>query len=437
MALCFYNNKMHNTLPKDKVYWYTKKQPKIEKLGQDLKADIAIIGGGMTGLSAAQAFIKKGFKVVLLEKDFCGAGASGKSSGFITPDSEFGLSEFINRFGKEGAKKLWDFGNFGVEFIRNNIIKNRIKCDYIAQDAFFAANKKAHIGLIKEEYKARKELGYKVKIYSNENFQEVLGTKEYYAGVRYYDTFVMNSYLYCQGMKDALKPQIRLFENTGVKKIKNNMLETFKGHKINTNKILVCADRFIPDLKPKDRDFYHVQTYLLVSAPLSRSEMEKIFPEKQMMVWDSDLSYKYFRPIGGNRLLIGGGNIISLYYWNEIHNYSGMFNSLDSYFRKKFPGVNARWEYMWPGMIGISKDFLPIVTQDKNMPNVYYAGAAAGLPWCAAIGNYLSDIIIRNSSEYDKYLSPSRKFPPVSMLQPILRKMATFALSHGYVEFVE
>ena len=93
-----------NSFPKDEVYWYAAKKPEIEKLKRNLTTDVAVVGGGMTGLSAAQSFADKGFKVVLLEKDFCGAGASGKSSGFITPDSEFGLSEFIARFGKEDAK---------------------------------------------------------------------------------------------------------------------------------------------------------------------------------------------------------------------------------------------------------------------------------------------------------------------------------------------
>lgn len=423
--------------PKDVVYWYTKKKPKIQQLNRDLKVDIAIIGGGMTGLSAAQAFLKKGFKVALVEKDFCGAGATGKSSGFITPDSEFGLSEFIRRFGKEGAKKLWDFGNLGVEFIRNNIVKNNIECDYLVQDAFFVANNKKSIKSIEEEYKARKYLGYKTNLYYKNNLNSVLCTNNYEAGVRYYNTFVINGYLYCQNMKSVLEnSRLRIFEKTPVNKISNNILHTTNGIKINANKMIVCTDRFIPQLKDNDKEVYNVQTYLMISEPLSNKLMKYIFPEKQMMVWDSDLNYKYFRPIGGNRLLMGGGDIISLYYWKEIHNNTKIYKKLSSYFKKKFPNIKIKWECMWPGMLGISKDFLPIVAQDKNMSNVYYAGAAAGLPWCAAIGNYICDKITNNRSNLDKYLSPSRKFPPVSLLQPVLRKMPTFALSHGYVKFV-
>ncbi len=423
--------------PKDVVYWYTKKKPKIQQLNRDLKTDIAIIGGGMTGLSAAQAFIKKGFKVVLLEKDFCAAGATGKSSGFITPDSEFGLSEFIKRFDKEGAKKLWDFGNFGVEFIRKNIKKNNIECDYLIQDAFFVANNKKSIKSVEEEYKTRKDLGYKTKIYYKNALNNVLSTNNYDAGVRYYNTFAINGYLYCQGMKSILKSLgLRIFEKASIKEMSNNFLHAENSHKIKFDNAIVCTDRFIPQLKENDKDVYHVQTYLMVSETLSNKQMKDIFPEKQMMVWDSDLNYKYFRPIGGNRLLIGGGDVISLYYWNEIHNNTKIYTKLSGYFKKKFPNIKIKWEYMWPGMLGISKDFLPIVAQDSKMNDVYYTGAAAGLPWCAAIGNYVYDKITNKRSEFDKYLFPSRKFPPVSLLQPILRKMPTFALSHGYIKFV-
>jgi gamma-glutamylputrescine oxidase len=238
-------------------------------------------------------------------------------------------------------------------------------------------------------------------------------------------------------MRNSLKSAgVKIFEKVNIKKISANMLETNNGNKINANKVVICADRFIPNLRNKDKDIYQVQTYLMVSKPLSNKQMKDIFPEKQMMVWDSDLNYKYFRPIGGNRLLMGGGDIISLYNKNETHNNKKVFRKLAKYFNKKFTAIKIKWEYMWPGMLGISKDFLPVVAQDNKTSNVYYAGAAAGLPWCAAIANYLCDKITSNRNELDRYLLPTRKFPPVGILQPILRKKLTFALSHGYVKFV-
>jgi gamma-glutamylputrescine oxidase len=425
-----------NLLPKDRIYWNLFKKPGISPLKKDLRVDIAIIGGGIAGLSAAQSFEGKGFKVALLEKNFCGAGASGKSSGFITPDSEFGLSEFIARFGKNGAKRLWDFGNFGVELIRKNIRKKRISCDFIEQDALFVSNSQKEVKSTEEEYGARKRLGYESKLYYN--VKNILGTSGYYSAARFFNTFVINSYLYCQGLRNVLKSSgAMIFERTSAKKINDGIIETGSGNKVRAKSIIVCTDRFTPELRRKDRDFYHVQTYLMASRPLGYTAMKTIFPEKQMMVWDSDLNYKYFRPIGGNRLLIGGGDVISLYNNKEIHNNKKIFRKLSDYFGKKFPNVKVRWEYMWPGMLGISKDFLPIIANDEKMPNVHYAGAGAGLPWSAAIGSYLCDKIANGRDDYDEFFSYKRNFTPVDMLQPILSKKLAFALSHGYVKFVD
>lgn len=67
--------------PKNEVYWYTLAKPEIKPLTEDIEVDILIVGGGMAGLTAANNFIGKGLKVAVIEKDFCGGGASGKSSG--------------------------------------------------------------------------------------------------------------------------------------------------------------------------------------------------------------------------------------------------------------------------------------------------------------------------------------------------------------------
>jgi gamma-glutamylputrescine oxidase len=93
--------------PQDENFWYLARQ-EIGPLRNNLEADVVVIGGGMAGITAAQAFAQKGKKVVLLEAYFCGAGASGKSSGFITPNGEIGLSEFVRRYGVEGGLAIWN-----------------------------------------------------------------------------------------------------------------------------------------------------------------------------------------------------------------------------------------------------------------------------------------------------------------------------------------
>src|SRR3989344_3117423 len=138
------------------VYWYNKKQPsKAQALSEDLACDVAIIGGGMTGLMCAQRLQELGIQAVVLEKDFCGAGASGKTSGFITPDSEIELSSLVENYGPKEAKRIWEFVVSGVDAIRKNSEQHAIRCDYEVQASLFVATNKRGFEHVQEEHAAR------------------------------------------------------------------------------------------------------------------------------------------------------------------------------------------------------------------------------------------------------------------------------------------
>jgi len=94
--------------PSPRVYWYeqgTRPTRELPPLNGDRKTEIVVVGGGVAGLACAQALSEQGRKVLLLERDACGSGASGRSSGFITPDSEMELSDLVRRRGPESAKR--------------------------------------------------------------------------------------------------------------------------------------------------------------------------------------------------------------------------------------------------------------------------------------------------------------------------------------------
>jgi gamma-glutamylputrescine oxidase len=81
-------------------WWFTtllvKQFKDCPPLNQDIKCDVLIVGGGFSGVSAAAEFVRKGHKVVLLEKNILG-GCSGRSAGFLTPDSELELNQLVRR----------------------------------------------------------------------------------------------------------------------------------------------------------------------------------------------------------------------------------------------------------------------------------------------------------------------------------------------------
>src|SRR4029079_4960862 len=120
--------------------------------------------------------------------------------------------------------------------------------------------------------------------------------------------------------------------------------------------IIVCTDRFEPALSQSLWDkIYHVQTFLMLSTPLSDAQVKSIFPDKPFMVWATDMIYNYSRLTGDKRLMVGGSDLFYT-YMNESHNNVRVTKKLIGYAHKHFPLANLEFEYIWPGIVGISKD---------------------------------------------------------------------------------
>lgn len=416
--------------PLDQVLWYINR-PLCKPATKSVKVDVLVVGGGMAGLSAAQTFHEKGLSVALIEKNYCGAGASGRSSGFITPDSEFSLHNLLEFYGPDQGKNLWEFAVSGVELIHSNIKKYAISCDYQEQDTLvLATSKKSLQNSIEKEYKARADLQYQSNLYSQETLPTIIGSSKYYGGIRYPNTFGICAYQYCQAMKHILLNQgVQIFEDCPATEIISHEVKTPSMH-FKAEKIVLCIDRFIRDFGKLLSSVYHVQTFLMMSAPLTIEQTKLLFPEQRMMAWDTDLIYNYFRLDGDNRLMLGGARLLSTYASCEEHKTARVQKKLMNYCKEKFPHIPLHFNYIWPGIIGITKDIMPVAGFDKDNTHIYYVTGAAGLPWAAALGVYSAESMIDKRTDLDDVFSPYRHFTLGSTAQKVLGTKLTFALSN-------
>ena len=426
-------------IPKDEVYWFTLKPAlapvEARTLMPNLSTSVVIIGGGMAGLMCAQRLRESQVDCIILEDKFCGSGATGKSSGFITPDSELGLRDLLTSVGSQEAKRLWDFASGGVRAIEETILRHGIACDHQAQDSLFVASSARKAEVIKAEHRAHQRLGYPSELYSSDALPAVLGSRSYRGAVRTPDTFGICAYLYCQALKDALASGgMRIYERTPAKHIEEGRVQT-DHFVIEADKVIVCTDRFLPELGIIPNEIYHAQTFLAVSRPLVESDVARLFPGKPLMVWDTDLIYQYYRLIGGRRLLLGASSLVQTYCPREKHDPRSILSKMEAYLEKVFPDLNVELEYLWPGMIGVSKDFLPLAGKHPQFKNTYFMGGAAGLPWAAALGYYMADKLVEGRDDLDSRFTPNRPFPIGRGIQAALRKPISFALSHGVKKY--
>lgn len=412
----------------DAVFWQMTRDA-IMPCDKDFETEVAIVGGGIAGLSAAQEAVRNGKRVALFEQSFCGSGATGKSSGFVVSNAELSFTDFVKRYDQSTAHAIWDFINRGVQDIAYNITQHRFECDYVSQDAIVLATRMHDLKKLQKEGQDLAKIGYSATFYDRATLPYHIGSERFFGGMVYHDTLSMNAYRYCQELKRHLQSLgVLIFEETRVLKIENDMVITSRA-KIQAQHIIVCVDRFFPQLDMLNQDVYHAQTYVMVSKQLREEQINNIFPQKSYMAWDTELIYNYFRLTSDHRLLLGGGDIFTTYL-NEKHHYHRIVKKLTNYIHRVFPKLEIEFEYMWPGLIGLSKDIGPIAGRDKKHSHIYYVAAATGLSIAAALGRYSIEHLCNGRTDLDHCFNPYRRFPISGTLQTILGTKLSFALSN-------
>ncbi len=267
--------------PQDQVFWYLKRKKEFP-CRENITTDVAIIGGGMAGLSAAQAFAKKGKKVTLLEQYYCGSGASGKSSGFITPNAELSFTDFSKKFNPDVANTIWNFISDGVKLIQDNIEQYTFECDYKPQDTLMLATSKSGFKNFEEEYKNLSKYNYEVDLHSAKETRNLINAEINHGSFVYKNTFGIDAYAYCQELKNQLqKDEITIYEETPVLEINEHELHTPHAT-ITADYIIVCVDRFAPQINVLQDDVYHVQTFVMMSQELTDEEIKTNFPSENI-----------------------------------------------------------------------------------------------------------------------------------------------------------
>src|SRR5687768_12403470 len=174
-------------------------------LTKAIKCDVLIVGGGFSGVSAAAEFLRKGLSVVLIEKNIIGGSSSGRSAGFLTPDSELELHQLVRRYGTKSAAEIWEAPCRGIERIVAAIKSFDVECGLLKQDSLFLGLGSSGISAVAAELERRQSVGFTdQRTYDSGQLPTVLGAQGYTAGIRYGGTYGINPLRCLQGLKDVL-----------------------------------------------------------------------------------------------------------------------------------------------------------------------------------------------------------------------------------------
>lgn len=342
------------------------------------RADVVVVGGGFTGLSAALALAKKGAQVVLLEAERVGNAASGRNGGHVNNGFAQDYAAMCARLGTERANLLYRSFDAGVDTVERIIGEEGIDCDFRRTGKLKLAAKPAHYDkLARSQELLAREVDPDTHMVSKAALSEELGSDAYYGGLVFGKSAGMHMGKFVQGLASAAaRKGVRIHENTPLTALRR----TSQGHEVETpgarvqarQVLLATGTSAVGPLAWFRRRIVPVGAYIIVTEQLPQDVLDRILPRRRNATNTRNL-VNFFRVTPDNRLLFGGRARFAA-PGPESDKKSGEILRRDMV--ATFPYLsNVRIDYCWGGLVDMTRDRLP---RAGERDGVYYSMGYSG-----------------------------------------------------------
>ena len=379
------------------------------KLGGDLIADVAIVGGGITGISTALHLAERGFSVVLLEAgDAIGWGASGRNGGQALPGFSASQTKIKSLMGAAAAKRLWDMSVEAVDLLHSQIQRFGIPCDPVT-GYLHAAIKPRHLRELQEAQEELAELGAPVgRILQGEELRARLASPRYIAALEDKIAGHIHPLNYTLGLARAAQAAgAKLFTSARVDNVaqgKTLKLRTARGT-VSASFLLVAGGAYLGGLMaPLAGYIMPVGTYIIATEP--RADAATLIPGNEAVA-DQNFVLDYFRRSADDRILFGGRVSYSTLPPPSLE------ASMLARARRVFPQLHdAQVEYLWGGNVDISRNRAPHF--GRLAENILFAQGFSGhgVALTGLAGKLAADAIAGKAERFDTFAAiPHTRFP--------------------------
>jgi glycine/D-amino acid oxidase-like deaminating enzyme/nitrite reductase/ring-hydroxylating ferredoxin subunit len=373
-------------------------------LKNTVKADVCIVGGGITGVTAAYLLTKAGKKVVLLERDMIGGGETAYTTAFITYIFDEYLHDIVRHVGEGTARIVWESGKRAIDLIEEIVTKEKIDCEFKRVPAYVYTNtKKDKEKYLDKEVEIGKRLGFDISLFESKE----LGFKNT-GGMKICCQAKFQPLQYIQSlMKIAETNGAEVYEQTEVRDWEN------KGERVEvrTDKGTVEASYVLFATHAPINSAMNVQLKL---TPYQTYVIEGELPKNTLaeaLYWDTEEPYHYLRIDKCNtydRFILGGedhktgqeGKTTPQQRWDN----------LEKYLQTILPDIKYEIKHRWSGQIYESVDGIPYIGSNPLHKNELLGTGFAGngMTFGTITAKLCSDIVLKRSSDWLSVYNPSR-----------------------------
>ncbi|MDP2778351.1 MAG: FAD-dependent oxidoreductase, partial [Anaerolineales bacterium] len=294
------------------IYWHTTvNMPDDANLTPiPSEVDFAIIGGGYTGLSAAWRLAKQGAKVVVLEAETFGWGASSRNGGMALTGLKVGMAVVIKKYGRELAKKLFQYSLDSVDTVEQIIKEENINCGFARSGHLLTANKPKHYEALKDEvdFMAR-EFDHKVRLVPPGKMNSEIGSNIYHGALLDEASAGLNPAQFVAGLAGAAENAGALLcARARVSRLERSqkrfVIETERGS-LYAKSVFVGTSGYTGNVTKKlQRKIIPIGSFIIATERLSDELAHELSP-KNRMIFDYKHFLNYFR-LWDKRMIFGG-----------------------------------------------------------------------------------------------------------------------------------
>jgi len=335
------------------------------------KADIAIVGSGITGLVAGMELARAGRSVVVFEAGEPGIGASSRNAGYVGRTFKYTFGELLEKHGLDYAKSLYGELRSAFETVRNVIREEKIECGFAMQGRFIMAASPGQRESLLREFDLRAcHLGDSYMPVSRADQHQEIATDLYHGGVVISDMAGLHPGLYHQGLLDrALAAGVTVLPFTPVQAMRREAdgFEMSTPHgRLTAKEVIVATNGYSGPAFPwLQRRVVPFDAYMIATEPLPASVLDAVMPGKRTFIdWNFDVDFIRRSP-DDSRILFGGNTgVIGA-------DLSQMGEALRQKLCRMLPQLgNVALAHSWTGRCAGTRDLYPHIGVEEG---VHYA----------------------------------------------------------------
>jgi len=372
----------------------------------DSRADVAVVGGGLTGLAAALALREAGVDVAVVERDFCGAGASGRNAGHLTPTIGKDLPTLVRLFGEARASAFARFADRAVGCAEDLIRRHAIACDYLASGNVLSGLHPRQRPRLERAAEAASRLGAKVAFLDESEVRRRGLPACVRFGVLEERGGTLDPGKLVRGLRAAaLAAGVRVYEGTQATELAKGRAPRVEcgGGSLRAERVILATNAYTPaTLGFLRHRVVPLRVTLFATHPLpDEARAGLAWPGREGLYTAHEI-LESWRLTGDGRL-IGGSRFVGYAYGSALADGASprLLRRLAGLLPERFPGLDARIDAFWGGWIGTTLDFLPVFGTLGRSANLHlglgYNGH--GVAQACLFGRLLADAALGRTSE--------------------------------------